>query len=166
MKPPAIRLFPDPVLRKTAEPVTVFDAKLKDLAQTLAKVMESQPLGIGIAAPQVGWSKQLAVVDVSARVPGAKRLFLVNPVVLEVWEEHIRREGCMSLPEYTAHLKRYSKVLVRWQDLEGTMHEETFEGLEAVCIQHEVDHLNGQLFIDRVSFLKRDLIPRVKPSKD
>ena len=122
--------------------------------------MRSQASGIGIAAPQVGVSLRLALVDVSARVPGAKRLVLANPRIFERRDEKISREGCMSLPDYTGNLTRYDRIRIAWQDEAGKAHEGQFTGIEAVCIQHEVDHLEGRLFLDHISFLNRDLIPR------
>ena len=157
--------FPDPILRKPCEPVRQFGAALEALISDLAQTMKGQSHGIGIAAPQIGVAKQVAIVDVSARVPEAQRLILVNPKVLELTNERVNREGCMSLPDYTANLKRYDSVRLRWQDEKGEAHEGTFHGIEAICIQHEVDHLNGVLFIDRVISLKRDMIPRTKSFK-
>jgi peptide deformylase len=160
-----IRLFPDPVLRKPTELVTVFDGNLRGVIQSMDKVMRDQPSGIGIAAPQVGICKQIALVDVSSRVPSAKPLVLINPRILEMREERISREGCMSLPDYTGQLKRYNRIRVSYQDEQGNLHIKAFRDIEAICIQHEVDHLNGKLFIDHVASLKRDMIPRPKRSK-
>lgn len=126
----------------------------------LAEIMAKQPSGIGIAAPQIGISKQIAIVDVSSRVSGAERLILVNPVILDVWEPKLSKEGCMSVPDYTAYLQRFNRIRFRWFDEKGCLHEKISEGLEAVCVQHELDHLNGVLFIDRVACLKTDMFPR------
>ena len=160
MKAATIRVFPDPVLRKKASPVTVFDRSLLKLAAQMVRVMKKQPHGIGIAAPQIGVSKAVAVVDVSKRESGAKRLVLVNPVILERRDPEGRKEGCMSLPHYTAFLKRHRWIRFKWQDEYGEHHEKVSTGIEAVCVEHEVDHLSGVLFIDHVSCLKSDLIPR------
>ena len=162
---PQIRLFPDPVLRKKCDQIDHFGNSLEALIRDLIKTMKSQPHGIGIAAPQIGITQQVAVVDVSPRVPGSKILILVNPQVLEVRGEKMSREGCMSLPDYTGNIKRYDFVRLRWQDENGEFHSKEFNGIEAVCIQHEVDHLNGVIFMDRVISLKRDMIPRLKASK-
>ena len=155
-----VRLFPDPVLRKKAALIERFDASLKDIVRHMADTMKYQPLGIGIAAPQVGISKRVVIVDVSKRDPGRKRLIMVNPVIVEMSQERASREGCMSLPDYTGYLKRWERMRVSWQDESGNFHETISEGIEAVCIQHEIDHLNGILFIDHVASLKRDMIPR------
>lgn len=162
MKPAEIRTFPDPVLRKTAQPVTVFDRSLLRLVALMRRTMKAQTNGIGIAAPQIGILKAVAIVDVSKRDPKAKQMILVNPVILEKRMPEPRKEGCMSLPDYTAYLKRYRWVRFRWQDELGVFHEKISTEIEAVCVEHEVDHLNGVLFIDHVTCLKTDLLPRKK----
>lgn len=160
MKPSLIRIFPDPVLRKKATPVTVFDRSLLRLVAALIRTMRSQAHGIGIAAPQIGISKAVAIVDVSRRDSNAQRLILVNPEIIEKREPEARKEGCMSLPDYRAYLKRHLWVRFRWQDEKGKSHEKVSRGIEAVCVEHEVDHLNGILFIDHVTCLKTDMVPR------
>ena len=160
MKPAPIRTFPDPVLRKKTQAITVFDRSLLKLVAALVRVMKSQPHGIGIAAPQIGVAKAVAVVDVSKRDPKTKRLILVNPVILERKDPETRKEGCMSFPDYTAFLKRHRWVRLRWQDERGTSCEKICTGIEAICVEHEVDHLQGVLFIDHVTCLKTDLFPR------
>lgn len=160
MKPASIRTFPDPILRKKAQPVAVFDRSLLKLVAAMVRTMKRQPHGIGIAAPQIGVSKAVAIVDVSRREPQAERLILVNPVILEKKEPEVRKEGCMSLPDYTAFLKRHRWVRFRWQNERGEFREKTSTGIEAICVEHEVDHLSGVLFIDHVTCLKTDLLPR------
>jgi peptide deformylase len=160
MKPAPLRTFPDPILRKRTQPVTAFDRSLLKLVASMVRVMKSQPHGIGIAAPQIGVSKAVAIVDVSGRDPKAERLILVNPVILEKREPEARKEGCMSFPEYTAFLKRHRWVRFRWQNERGEFREKTSTGIEAICVEHEVDHLSGILFIDHVTCLKTDLFPR------
>jgi peptide deformylase len=160
MKSILLRTFPDPILRKRTQSVTVFDRPLLKLVATLVRVMKSQPHGIGIAAPQIGVPKAVAIVDVSKRDPKTKRLVLVNPVILEKREPEARKEGCMSFPDYTAFLKRHRWVRFRWQDERGEFHEKISTGIEAVCVEHEIDHLEGVLFIDHVTCLKTDLFPR------
>lgn len=155
-----IRIFPDPVLRKISLPVAKMDVGLITFVRKLEKTMEAQPGGIGIAAPQVGVLRQIAVVDVSPKETGTQRLILVNPVILERFEEKIVREGCMSLPHYTANVTRAARIRVRWLDFEMRRREKVASGLEAICIQHEVDHLNGMLFLDRVGCLNSDVFRR------
>lgn len=160
MKPVSLRAFPDPILRKKTQAVTIFDRSLLKLVAALVRVMKSQPHGIGIAAPQIGVAKAVAVVDVSKREPQKRRLILVNPVILEKKEPEVRKEGCMSFPDYTAFLKRHRWVRFRWQNEHGEFFEKISTGIEAVCVEHEIDHLEGVLFIDHVACLKTDLFPR------
>ena len=160
MKSILLRTFPDPILRKKTQTVAVFDRTLLKLVATLVRVMKSQPYGIGIAAPQIGVAKAVAIVDVSKRDPKTKRLVLINPVILEKKDPEIRKEGCMSFPDYTAFLRRHRWVRFRWQNERGEFHEKISTGIEAICVEHEVDHLKGVLFIDHVTCLKTDLCPR------
>ncbi len=158
--PAKIRLFPDPVLRQSAAFVRDFGPGLRRTLEQMLQTMRAQPSGIGIAAPQIGISQRIAIVDVSARVPGAQRRDFINPEILAMESEIESREGCMSLPEYTGTIKRFNRVKIRWQDAQGKASESWFEGVEARCIQHEIDHLNGLLFMDRVTSLRTDLRPR------
>lgn len=155
----SIRIFPDPILRKKTTRVQSFDRSLLKIVVLLTRTMKRQPHGIGMAAPQLGISKSVAVVDVSKRIPGASRMVLVNPVILEKRDPEICKEGCMSFPHYMAYLNRHRWVRFRYQNEKGIWHEKTSVGIEAVCVEHEVDHLNG-IFIDHVVCLKTDLIPR------
>lgn len=155
-----IRAFPDPILRKISAPVDKIDENVRAFIQKLERTMESQPGGIGIAAPQVGVLKQIAIVDVTAKIPEAKRIILINPIILERSEETIVREGCMSLAHYTANINRANRIRVEWVDFQMRRQGKITTGLEAVCIQHEVDHLNGMLFLDRVGCLNSDVFRR------
>jgi len=156
-----IKQFPDPILRKSTSPVRHFDKALKHLFALLYKIMLAQDHGIGIAAPQIGISMQAAVIDVSRRTKtDYKPLYLVNPKIVGMWEQITSREGCMSIPQYTANVRRYNKIKLNWMDEQGKTHIQSFEGIEARCIQHEVDHLLGRLFLDRVTSLKADMRPR------
>lgn len=157
-----IVLFPDPILRTKAQTVVQFDEKLKKSLYLMIKAMKSQKHGIGIAAPQVGLGLRMAYIDLSGRLSQGKAMELINPEIVGLEGETISREGCMSLPDYRGDLKRYQSIELVWQDIQGKRHQSKFEGIEAICIQHEVDHLEGLLFIDRISSLKRDLIPRGK----
>ena len=157
-----IRIFPDPVLRKISQPVKKMDAKLERFIQELGKFMAAQPGGIGIAAPQVGVLKRIAIVDLTLKIPVSRRLLLINPVIEEAGDFTVTREGCMSVPHFTANANRASRIRVSWLDESFTRQELVTAGLEAVCIQHEVDHLNGMLFLDRVSCLNSDIFRRKK----
>jgi len=155
-----IRLFPDPILRQSSAFVRQFGPSLNQIIKRMTDIMRKQPSGIGIAAPQIGIAKRIAIVDVSARDKSARKLHFINPEIMACEKEISSREGCMSLPEYTATIKRYDRVKVKWQDEMGNIHEKWFRGIESRCIQHEIDHLNGMLFIDRVTSLKTDIKPR------
>ena len=155
-----IRQFPDPVLRKVSAPVNKIDGALVSLVERLIETMRKQPGGIGIAAPQIGVLKRVAVVDVSPKVAQAKLLVLINPEIISLDKGETFREGCMSLPDYTANVKRWEGVRLQYRDMQFKLQEIMSSGLEARCIQHEVDHLNGILFVDRVSSLKSDVFRR------
>ena len=155
-----IRTFPDSVLRKVSEPIAKVDHSICSFVDRLIETMRHQPGGIGIAAPQVGVLKRIAIVDVSLKVPGARLLILLNPIIISIENYQVSREGCMSLPDYTANIKRAERLVLKWQDLGLKDHQMTAEGLEARCNQHEVDHLNGMLFVDRAASLKSDVFRR------
>jgi len=151
--------FPDPVLRQKAEPVTDFDDSLKQLAADLAETMYDAP-GAGLAANQIGVCQQVVVIDVSKNKEEKKHLVLVNPEIIEKEGCQLDEEGCLSVIDLSANVERYSKLLVRAQDLDGKTWEFPAEDFFARVIQHELDHLNGVLFIDHISALKRSLYKR------
>ncbi len=151
-----IRHYPDPVLKKVATAVTEFDDSLRQLAHDMAETMYAAP-GIGLAAPQVGISKRLTVIDCSSRDEEAQLLIMVNPEILEREGECCEEEGCLSVPEYYAKVNRSSRIRVRFQDLDEKTHLIEAEGLTAVACQHEIDHLDGILFVDHLSPLKRSM---------
>jgi len=156
----SIRTFPDPVLRKVCAPVKRVDAAIRRFTEQLTETMYQQPGGIGIAAPQVGVTKQIAIVDVSSKVTLAQRLVLINPKVIRHDGSRQLREGCMSLPDFTANVVRSVEIEVEYLDEDGELMCHQATGIEAVCIQHEIDHLNGLLFIDRVGSVKSDVFRR------
>lgn len=151
-----IRHYPDPVLSIKGEPVTTFDAELRQLAEDMAETMYAAP-GIGLAAPQVGVSKRLVVIDCAARDEEPQLMVLVNPEIVAAEGESCEEEGCLSVPDFYAVVPRNSRVQLRYQNLEGTEQQLDADGLLAIACQHEVDHLNGILFIDHLSPLKRSL---------
>ena len=160
MKKP-ILIHPDPRLKKVAAPVPDLSDELRQLADDMLETMYDAP-GIGLAAPQVGVGSRLIVLD-CVKEDGAppRPLAMFNPeVVASSDETSVYEEGCLSIPETFADVTRPSEVTVRWMDRDGNPAEETFDGLWAVCVQHEIDHLNGKLFIDYLSPLKRQLITR------
>lgn len=156
----SVRIFPDPCLRGLCEPVRVFDSALIALIATLRQTMRQQKMGVGIAAPQIGVLLQVALINVSGRIPGAKEIILINPELEKLEGEILSHEGCMSLPEYTGYVQRFQSLQYRTHDIEGRKIVKRSEGLEAVCVQHEIDHLKGKLFFDRVVTLKTDMQPR------
>lgn len=151
-----IRHYPDPVLKKVAAPVTEFDESLRRLADDMAETMYAAP-GIGLAAPQVGISKRLAVIDCSARDEAAQLLVLVNPEIIAREGEACEEEGCLSVPEYYAKVNRSARITLRFQDLDERPHTIEADGLTAIACQHEIDHLDGILFVDHLSPLKRSI---------
>lgn len=150
--------FPDARLKKISEPIRDITDEHRELASDMCEVMYDEP-GIGLAAPQLGESIRLIVVDTGWTEEGAERqpLVVVNPEILEPEGTVVWNEGCLSVPDYTADVERAERVLLRGLDLDGKPIEERAEGLRAVCFQHEVDHLEGILFIDRISRLKRGI---------
>jgi peptide deformylase len=151
--------WPDPVLNKRGEKVTVFDAKLKKLVDEMFESMYAAQ-GIGLAAPQISISPQITVIDVSFRKNPEEKIVLMNPEIIEREGKQVEEEGCLSLPEIREKVSRAAKVKVRAQDAKGEWFEVEGEELLARAMQHEIDHLNGVLFIDRLSRLKRDLVIR------
>jgi peptide deformylase len=149
-----ILTLPDPRLKKVAAEVTVFDDQLSQLASDMLETMYSAP-GIGLAATQVDRHIRLVVIDVSE--DNNEPLVLVNPVIVEKDGIQTHEEGCLSVPGIYAKVKRADQVTVRYQDLTGEQQELSAEGLLAVCIQHELDHLKGVVFLDHLSALKRKL---------
>jgi len=151
--------YPDPVLAKRGEPVTVFDDDLKTLVEEMFESMYAAQ-GIGLAAPQIGLSQRLTVIDVSFKKDPEAKIVLINPEIIEREGQQYEEEGCLSLPEIRDKVKRAAKVKVRAQNTGGEWFEMEGEELLARAFQHEIDHLDGVLFIDRLSRLKKDLIVR------
>ena len=150
--------FPDPRLKRKSVPVGQITDEIRTLAQDMIEVMYDEP-GIGLAAPQVGEAIRLVVMDTGWTEEGAEKnpIVMVNPEILSRDGEITWTEGCLSVPDFQADVERAARVRVRYRDLEGREHEEDASELRAVCFQHELDHLDGLLFIDRISRLKRSL---------
>ena len=150
--------FPDKRLREVSKPITEITDEIRALAQDLCNVMYDEP-GIGLAAPQVGSSVRLIVVDTEWTQEDGERnpLILVNPEITEGEGEITWTEGCLSVPDFEAEVERSRSVRLVARDLEGEEVVIAAEDLQAVCFQHEIDHLDGVLFIDRISRLKRSL---------
>jgi len=157
----SIILHPDPRLKTVTKPVSVITPELQRLADDMLETMYQAP-GIGLAAPQVGVMSRLLVMDcVKAKDALARPIVLFNPRVIWSSEElGTYEEGCLSIPDFYEDVTRPAEVRVTWQDQHGREQEEHFDGLWATCVQHEIDHLDGKLFIDYLSPLKRQLITR------
>ncbi|MDP0929289.1 peptide deformylase [Paracoccus onubensis] len=156
-----ILIHPDPRLKKLAEPIARVTPEIEALASDMLATMYEAP-GIGLAAPQIGVLQRMFVMDAN-RDPEAERqpMVLINPeVTWESEEKNVHEEGCLSIPEQYAEVTRPAQVKMRWLGLDGKSHEQEFDGLWATCAQHELDHLNGVLFIDYLSAIKRQMITR------
>ena len=156
-----ILIHPDPRLKKLADSVTDITDELRTTAHDMLDTMYDAP-GIGLAGPQIGLMQRMIVMDCIKDPELAPRpIVLINPQVLWSSESrNIYEEGCLSIPEHFAEVERPAEVKVRWLSLDGAEQQEHFTGLWATCVQHEIDHLNGKLFIDYLTPLKRQLITR------
>ncbi len=172
--------IPDPVLKQISAPVTQFDAELKTLVEDMFETMYDAP-GIGLAAIQVGVPLRVLVIDLQPDDPDADPVacdhdhadgghhhhhqptlkqpqIFINPEILDPSEDiSVYSEGCLSVPEIYADVERPARIRARWQDLDGAVHEQEMDGIMATCLQHEMDHLEGILFIDHLSRLKRQM---------
>jgi peptide deformylase len=150
--------LPDPRLRLVSKPVKDIDDELRGLVADMFETMYAAP-GIGLAAIQVGIPQRVVTLDLAKKEEPRKPKVVINPEILWTSEErNTYEEGCLSIPELYEEVERPAQVKVRYTDLEGQPHEEEANGLLATCLQHEIDHLNGVLFIDHLSRLKRDRI--------
>lgn len=156
-----IIIHPDPRLKAVAKPVGEIDAGIRKLATDMLETMYDAP-GIGLAAPQVGVGRRLLVMDcVKEEDAEPQPMVLINPEVTWASEEtSVYEEGCLSIPDQYAEIERPAEVEVNWLDLDGNPRSQRFGGLWATCVQHEIDHLDGKLFIDYLTPLKRQLITR------
>jgi len=154
-----IRKFPDPILKETAAPVENINGELAAFLDSMIQTMYAAP-GVGLAAPQVGDSRRIIVLDTDHEEPGKHLLKLINPEIIETHGEVIWEEGCLSVVDFTADVKRAAQVLVRAWTLDQKQVDIEADDLLAVALQHEIDHLNGTLFIDHLSRIKRELYKR------
>lgn len=162
-----VLLYPDPLLKQVCSVIEEFDESAEQLLDDLVDTMVDAGHSVGVAAPQIGELRRAVVVDVSKSKLGKKQknhglLCMVNPEILEREGETIVREGCMSVPEYTGNVTRAELIVVQFINREGRHQVIRSEEFEAIAIQHELDHLDGKLFLDRVSSLKTDLFRRKK----
>ena len=147
----------DNVLRQKATEIQTFDEKLKNLSKEMIDLMHNSE-GIGLAAPQVGLSIRFLVLDVSPVEKGYSQMAFVNPVILETWGESILEEGCLSIPGIREEVERPEEILIKYQTIDGEEKTEKFSGWMARVLQHEVDHLEGVLFVDYLSPVKQKLV--------
>ncbi|PLY00395.1 MAG: peptide deformylase [Desulfuromonas sp.] len=160
-----VLVYPDPRLKEMCAPVEEFDDSVSELLQDLVDTMVAAGHSVGVAAPQIGDLRRAVVVDVSKSKLGKKQenhglMQMVNPEIIERQGAHVVREGCMSVPEYTGNVTRAEAIVVEYIDENREHQVVRTDGFEAVAIQHELDHLDGYLFLDRVSSLKTDLFRR------
>jgi peptide deformylase len=150
--------LPDKRLRLPSEPIKRIDASIRKLVDDLFETMYEAP-GIGLAAIQIGVAKRVVTMDLSKKEEEHKPLVFINPAIVWKSDETAKyEEGCLSIPEFYEEVERPAKVKVKYLDLDGNEHEIEASGLFAICLQHEIDHTNGVLFIDHISKLKRDRI--------
>ena len=154
----SIITLPDAMLRKTSAPVATVDDAVRRTLDDMIETMYDAP-GIGLAGVQVGVMQRLVVLDTARKDEAPQPLFLVNPEILEASAERmVYEEGCLSIPDYYEDVERPERIRVRFRDRDGAECEMEAEGLLAIAIQHEIDHLNGLLFVDHISKLKRDRV--------
>lgn len=152
--------YPHPILRERCEPVTLWDSRLQDLIDDMTETMYDAYGSVGLAASQVGEAIRLIVIDVSSKADRQEYKVLINPTIIEASRNKTMREGCLSFPEYLANIKRATKVTFNAYDRDQALQTYTVRGLEAIAVQHEIDHLDGVLMIDRIESLKTDWIRR------
>lgn len=151
-----ILTFPDPLLKKKAAPVTIITDDIRQLVQDMAETMYDAP-GVGLAAPQIGVLKRVIVIDVAGKDEPPHLITAINPVIVHGEGEVYEEEGCLSVPNFSANVKRHEKVVVKGLSLDGQERIWQADGLLAIAFQHEIDHLEGTLFVDRLSPIKREL---------
>lgn len=148
--------FPDPELKKRSVPVTIINDKTRELVRDMAETMYAAP-GVGLAAPQIGIHQRITVIDVSAKDDMPELIVAINPVIIYADGESYEEEGCLSVPKYAANVRRHARAVVKALNLDGDEITYKADGLLAIAFQHEIDHLDGILFIDHLSPLKREM---------
>ena len=161
-----ILTIPDPRLKHKSSNIDVFDKELKTIVKNMYETLYASGNGIGLAAPQVNIRKRIVVIDLNEDGKSSPITF-INPRIIKLSDEKfVNQEGCLSVPEYYADVERAKEVEVEWFDDTGVKYKKTLSGLMSICIQHEIDHLDGILFVDHLSTLKRKMaIQKIKKSK-
>ncbi len=154
-----ILTYPDPELKKKSAPVTVINDKIRELVADMAETMYDAP-GVGLAAPQIGVHQRVIVSDVAGKDEPPDLIVAINPVIIHAEGEAYEEEGCLSVPKYSANVRRHARVVVKALNLEGEEVAWKADELLAIAFQHEIDHLDGILFIDHISPLKREIFRR------
>lgn len=154
-----ILTYPDPELRKKALPVTVINDKIVELVRDMAETMYDAP-GVGLAAPQIGVHLRIIVIDVAGKDDPPNLIVAINPLIIHSEGESYEEEGCLSVPKYAANVRRHDAVVVKALNLDGKEFTCKAEGLLAIAFQHEIDHLDGVLFVDHLSHLKREMFKK------
>lgn len=155
----SILTYPNPELKKKSAPVTVINDAVRELVSDMTATMYDAP-GIGLAAPQIGIHQRIIVIDISAKNEPPDLIVAINPTIIHAEGEAFEEEGCLSVPNYAANVRRHARVVVKALDLEGVERTWRAEDLLAIAFQHEIDHLDGILFVDHLSALKRELFQR------
>ncbi len=154
-----ILTYPNPELKKKSAPVAVVTDSVRELVRDMTESMYAAP-GVGLAAPQVGIHQRVIIIDISGKSEPPNLIVAINPTIVHAEGEAYDEEGCLSVPNYAANVKRYARVIVKALDLDGAERTWEAEGLLAIAFQHEIDHLDGVLFVDHLSTLKRELFQR------
>ena len=154
-----ILTYPDPELKKKSHPVTVINDKTRELVRDMAETMYAAP-GVGLAAPQIGVHQRIIVIDVSGKSEEPNLIVAINPVIVHAEGEYYEEEGCLSVPRYAANVRRHAQVVVKGLNLDGEEVTWKAEDLLSIAFQHEIDHLDGILFVDHISPLKREIFRR------
>ena len=154
-----ILTYPDPELKKKSAPVTIINDALRELVRDMAETMYAAP-GVGLAAPQIGVHQRVIVIDVSPKEDEPQLIAAINPVIIHADGDSYEEEGCLSVPKYAANVRRHARVVVKALNVKGEEFTCRAEGLLAIALQHEIDHLDGILFIDHISPLKREIFKK------
>jgi len=154
-----ILTYPNPELRKKSAPITIISDSTRGLIQDMAETMYAAP-GVGLAAPQIGVHQRVIIIDISGKNEPPDLIVAINPVIIHAEGESYEEEGCLSVPDYAANVRRHDRVIVKALDPDGVERTWKAEDLLAIAFQHEIDHLDGILFVDHLSALKRELFQR------
>jgi peptide deformylase len=154
-----ILTYPNPELKKKSAPVTIITDSIRELVRDMAETMYDAP-GVGLAAPQIGIHQRVIIIDISGKNEPPDLIVAINPVIIHAEGETYEEEGCLSVPDYAANVKRHAQVTVTALDIDGAERTWEADDLLAIAFQHEIDHLNGVLFVDHLSTLKRELFQR------